>query len=77
MLNTAHNYSTMDQNMEILHIERKGPVLTTLENVYAYKTTKAGLQLNGALINNYNRIFDILIKASSNFLQPPTHEELG
>jgi hypothetical protein len=29
-----HNYSTMDQTMEILHFERKGQMLNTLENFY-------------------------------------------
>jgi hypothetical protein len=35
ILNTAHNYSTMDQTMEMLHVERKGPMLHILEN-FAY-----------------------------------------
>lgn len=52
--------------MEILHIERKGQMLNTLENFYVYKTTKQGLQLNDALIDTYNPVFDILIEGSSN-----------
>jgi hypothetical protein len=47
--------------MKILHIEKKGQKLNTLEK-YIYNTTKKVLQLNDTFTDIHNPIFDILIK---------------
>jgi hypothetical protein len=38
VLETGHNHNTRDQTMEILHIEKKGPKLNTLERFHIYTT---------------------------------------
>jgi hypothetical protein len=57
-----HNYDTMDQIMKILHIEKKGPKLNTLERYHIYEMTKRGLQMNDTFMDMHNPIFDVLIK---------------
>jgi hypothetical protein len=52
----------MNQIMKILHIEKKGPKLNTLERFHLYKMTKKGLQMNDTFRDIHNPIFDILIK---------------
>jgi hypothetical protein len=59
---TGHTYNTMDQTMEVLRIEKKGPKLNTLERLYIYDLTKKGLQMNDTFTDTYKPIFDILIK---------------
>jgi hypothetical protein len=48
--------------MEILHIEKKGPELNTLERFYIYNLTERGLQMNDTFTDMHNPIFDILKK---------------
>ncbi|PNF35966.1 hypothetical protein B7P43_G03548 [Cryptotermes secundus] len=62
ILDTTHNYHTIDKAMEILHIEKKGKMLNTLESFHIYELTKQNLQMNEALTDSYNPIYDILIK---------------
>jgi hypothetical protein len=52
----------MDQTMEVLHREKEGPKLNTLERLYIYDLTKKGLQMNDTFTDTHNPIFDILIK---------------
>jgi hypothetical protein len=66
ILDMAHNYDTLDQTMKILHVERKGQMLNTLENYCTYMATKQILQMN----DTYNPIFNIVIKANSNTHNP-------
>jgi hypothetical protein len=60
----------MDQTTKTLHVERKGQMLNSLENIYML--TKQKLQMNEAVTDTYNPIYDILIKANSN-THNPTH----
>jgi hypothetical protein len=69
--------------MKILHIEKKGPKLNTLERFHMYKMTKKGLQINDTFTDIHNPVSDVLIKThteispSRHHLQntnsPPTH----
>jgi hypothetical protein len=61
ILENGHTYNTMDQTMEVLHIEKKGPKFNILERLYIYDLTK-GLQMNDTFTDTHNPIFDILIK---------------
>jgi hypothetical protein len=63
ILDTTHNHDAIEQIMEILHIERKGKMLNTLES-YVSRLTKQRLQMNEALADTYNPLYDILIKAN-------------
>jgi hypothetical protein len=40
ILETRHNYDTIDQIMKILHIEKIGPKLNTLERFHKYDMTE-------------------------------------
>jgi hypothetical protein len=52
----------MDQIMNILHIEKKGPKLQYSRKIpYIYDMTKRGLQMNGTFTDMHNPIFDTLI----------------
>jgi hypothetical protein len=46
ILETGHNYDTLDKTMEILHMEKKGPKPNTLERFHMYDITKKDLQMN-------------------------------
>jgi hypothetical protein len=48
--------------MEVIHTERKGPKLNTLEKFHTYEVTKKGLQMNDTFTDMYNPILEILIK---------------
>jgi hypothetical protein len=50
-------YDAMDQIMKILHIEKKGPKLNTLERFHIYDMTKRGLQINTHSQDIHNSIF--------------------
>jgi hypothetical protein len=65
ILDTGHSYNTIDQTMEILHIEKKGHKLNTLERFEIYTLTKKSMQLNDTHTVTNNPIFDILIKTYS------------
>jgi hypothetical protein len=45
ILDTGHAYNTMDQTMKILHIEKKGHKLNTVERFEKYTLTNKALQL--------------------------------
>jgi hypothetical protein len=62
----------MDQIMKILHIEKKGPKLNTLERFHIYDMTKRGLQVNDTFTDMHNPIFDILIKTHTQIT--PSHQ---
>jgi hypothetical protein len=36
----THNYDSVEQTMKILHVERKGQMLNTLQNYYIYYDNK-------------------------------------
>jgi hypothetical protein len=57
ILDTTHNYDTMEEKIKILHVERKGQMLDTLENYYVYTITKEGLQMNETWTSTYNPIY--------------------
>jgi hypothetical protein len=71
ILETRHNCDTMDQIMNILHIEKKGPKLNTLERYRIYEMTKRSLQMNDTFMDMHNPIFDVLIKTHTQIT--PSH----
>jgi hypothetical protein len=44
ILDTAHNYESIEETMKILHVAKKSKMLDTLENCYIYKITKHGIR---------------------------------
>jgi hypothetical protein len=45
----THNHDTIEQTMKLLHIERKGKMLNTIEKYHIHKLTTQRLQMNEAL----------------------------
>jgi hypothetical protein len=54
--------------MEVLHIEKKGRMLSALDGFHIYRLTKQKLQINEASTDVRKPIYDILIK------QPKRHK---
>jgi hypothetical protein len=57
--------------MEILHIERKGRMLNAMESYHICELTKQNLQMNEALTDSHNQIYDTLIKISEHTKSQP------
>jgi hypothetical protein len=70
ILDTTHEYGKIEQTMEILHLEKKGRMLNALESYHIYELTKQNLQMNKALTDIYNPIYDKLITIYPNFRSP-------
>jgi hypothetical protein len=62
ILETGHAYGTIEDTLSILHRERKGVLMNTLEQFHIHKLTKENLQLNDTYTDTYNPIFDLIIK---------------
>lgn len=59
ILEKGHEYDTVDQTIEILHVEKKGPKLSTLERFHMYDITEKGLQMNDTFTDTHKPIFHI------------------
>jgi predicted GIY-YIG superfamily endonuclease len=56
ILDTGHEYETIEKTMKILHIEKKGQMLDTHERFCIYEISKQNLQLNDNYAEIYNPI---------------------
>jgi hypothetical protein len=61
ILETGHTYGTIEDTLNILHREKKGSLMNTLEQLHIHKLTKDNLQLNDVHTDTYNPIFDLII----------------
>jgi hypothetical protein len=59
ILNTTHNYDTMEIAMKILHVEDKEQMLDTLQNCNIYTLTKEGSQMNETSASTYKPIYEL------------------
>jgi hypothetical protein len=55
ILDTQHAYATMEDTLDILHIERKGPLMNTLERFHIYKLSKENMHMNHTYGDMYNK----------------------
>jgi hypothetical protein len=62
ILDTGHTYSTVNETLEILHTEKKGQLLNTLERHHIYDLSKHKKQINDAFANKHNPISELIIK---------------
>jgi hypothetical protein len=60
--NTGHQCANIDETLDILHIQRIGKMMNTLENYRIYEACKLQIQLNEALSDTYNPIFETILK---------------
>ena len=61
VLGEGHSFRPMTNIMDIIHIEKKGRMLDTLEKYYFYRETQYGNQINDKLTFQKNSIFETLI----------------
>jgi hypothetical protein len=61
VIEEGHAFGPMEDIMNVIHIEKKGKMLDTLEKYYIYKETKKGNQINDKLTVQANPIFDTLV----------------
>jgi hypothetical protein len=61
ILDTQNTYSNIQETMDILHIEKKGPLMNTLEQFHIYSLWKENLQLNDIYTDIHNPIFNVII----------------
>jgi hypothetical protein len=57
VIEEGHTFGPMEDIMSVIHIEKKGKMLDTLE-----KETKMGNQINDKLTVQANPIFDTLVR---------------
>jgi hypothetical protein len=50
----------MQDTMDILHIERKGPLMNTLERFHIYSLSKENLQMHDTYTDMHNPIFNLI-----------------
>jgi hypothetical protein len=50
----------MEDTMDILHIERKGPLMNTPECFHIYSLSKGNLQMNDTYADMHNLIFNVI-----------------
>jgi hypothetical protein len=61
ILDTRHEYGTMEKTLEVLYIGKKGRALDTHEKFHIYQISKHDLQLNDNFIDTTNPIFDTIL----------------
>jgi hypothetical protein len=61
ILNTGHAFGKLEDTLEILSLQRKGPHLITLEKFHIYKENKTDQLLNEVHTDQYNPLFELLI----------------
>jgi hypothetical protein len=60
ILDTGHEYGNIKDTLNILHIQKKGPLMNTLEQYQIYKLSINNLQINDTHTNTYNPIFKLI-----------------
>jgi hypothetical protein len=61
ILETGHSYDNIENTLNILHHENKGPLMNTWEQLHIHRLTKDNIQLNDAYTDTNNPIFDLII----------------
>jgi hypothetical protein len=61
IINTGHEYGNIENTLNILNVEKKGPFLNTLEKFHIYKKQKTDNLLNESCTDTYNPIFEFLL----------------
>jgi hypothetical protein len=63
ILNTGHTYGTLEDTLQVVSIQNKGPHLNTLEIFHIYKEQKTGTILNDNHVDLYNPLFELVMTA--------------
>jgi hypothetical protein len=60
ILDTGHTYGPIEDTLNILHQQKKGPLMNTLEQFHIYKLSINNLQLNDTYADIHNPIFKLI-----------------
>jgi hypothetical protein len=60
ILDTQHTYRTIENTMDMLNIEKKGPILNTSERLYIHNISKDKLQIEDTHTSTNNTIFNVI-----------------
>jgi hypothetical protein len=60
LLESQHSLHPIENSLTILHHQKEGRMLNTLEQYHIYKATKTGNQLNDHYTDTTNAIFETL-----------------
>jgi hypothetical protein len=63
ILNSGHTYGTLEDTLQVVSIQNKGPHLNTLEIFHIYKEQKTGTSLNDNHVDLYNPLFELVTTA--------------
>jgi hypothetical protein len=63
ILDTRHEYETIEKTIKILHIKKKGQMLDTYERFHIYEISKQDLQLYNNYMEICNPIYNTIISA--------------
>jgi hypothetical protein len=64
ILNTGHTYSTINETLEILHTEKKGQLLNTLERYHVYDLSIHKKQMDDTFANKHNSDLSFYLPAT-------------
>jgi hypothetical protein len=62
LLEEKHKMESIDDTMTIMSIQKKGPMMNTIEQYHIYELTKTGNHLNEQFTEKPNPIFETVIK---------------
>jgi hypothetical protein len=62
----------MENTLDILHIERKGPLMNTPKRFHIYKLSKENMHMNDTYADTYNPIFNLITKYYKKYHTDPT-----
>jgi hypothetical protein len=65
-LNTGHTYGTLEDTMQVVNIQNKGPHLNALERFHIYKQQKPGVVLNDNYADLNNPLFELVTTVQEN-----------
>jgi hypothetical protein len=68
--NTGHRCANIDETLDVLHIQHKGKMMNALENYNIYEDCNQRIQLNEALSEFHNPIYEIILKKEENNKPP-------
>jgi hypothetical protein len=60
ILDTQHAYGNIEDTLDILHIEKKGPLMNTLKRFHIYKLSQENMQLSDTYTDIHNPIFNLI-----------------
>jgi hypothetical protein len=75
ILETGHTYGTIENTLNILHCEKKGPLMNTLEQFHIHRLAKDNLQLNDTYTDTqpYIQFHNHTIQITYQCTPPATH----